>query len=303
MANFVVEDLKSAFKKGGNGLIQIILINVVVFFAVNIPDVILQGAGSSFSIGHYLALPADLVTSLFRFWTYVTYMFLHGGVMHILFNMLWLYILGKVLQQYIGSRKLIAVFFFGGLAGGIAYVIAVGLMDILAPDNPLLMLDGNLRGASAGVQAVILAAATIAPNHSINLMFIGPVRIKYIALFGILMTLLNDYLPNTGGMIAHLGGAAMGYYFIKAEQSGKDLSSGFWKLMDRIRGISTGKKQPKMKATRGGKPPRDDHDYNKRKKGEQQRVDEILDKISKSGYDSLSKTEKEFLFNVSQKNK
>lgn len=305
MSNFILDDLKNAFRAKGNGLTQIILINVIVYILVNIIDQFIQLSSAtpteyydlSGEFMSWMALPADLGYFIFRFWTLLTYMFLHEGFLHILFNMLWVYWFGKILRQHLGNKSFVSTYLLGGFAGGILYMVVYNSVYLFDVPISGISINSILIGASASVMAVVFAAATKLPNHSITLIFIGAIRLKYIALFALVFTTLLDFSSNVGGNLAHLGGALYGYLYIRNLQRGIDISSGFNRMTDRITSVFKRGKTIKVVYKR----PKSDDAFNAHRANEQQKTDEILDKISKSGYDSLSKEEKEFLFRVSNR--
>jgi hypothetical protein len=218
-------------------------------------------------------------------------MFLHVDFIHILFNLLWLYWFGMVFVQELGLKKLLSTYLLGGLVGGIFYVLFYNLFQVFEPvrDQSIAM------GASASVMAIVVAAATYQPDRRMHLVFIGPVKIVYIAVFMFIFTSLIDFSVNTGGKIAHIGGALTGFLFAYYYRQGRDISRGFDRMMDQIATwFKPGKNRMKVTYKR----PVDDLEYNKQKKEEQKEIDRILDKISKGGYDSLTAKEKELLFKM-----
>jgi hypothetical protein len=178
--------------------------------------------------------------------------------------------------------------------GGILFVIFYNLFPVFEPVRSASVA----LGASASVMAVVVAVATFRPERRMHLIFIGPVKIGYIALAMFILTSLVDFSVNTGGKIAHIGGALTGFLFAYYYKRGKDLFRGFDRAMDRIATWFKPGKQ-RMKVTY--KRPADDMEYNRQKVKEQKEVDEILDKISKGGYNSLTAREKEILFKMSDK--
>lgn len=286
----ILDDFKSTFRDSSKVLQQIIVINVIVFVVDNIIS------ATGFRLKAFFGLPGNLLDSLLQFWTYVSYMFFHVGFMHILFNMLWLYWIGKILVEYLGNQKFLAIYFMGGITGGLAYVIAYSLMQ--SGMYPVLV------GASAGVTAVLAAVGTLLPDYQIRLFLLGNVKMKYLALGAIILTSVLDFSVNMGGKLAHLGGAAFGFIYIRQLQKGTDLAIHFYRVINFFKGFF--KRKPKMRATRGGaSKTRPKTRTQQRSAGmssadRQRKTDEILDKISKSGYDSLSKEEKEFLFKMSK---
>lgn len=273
-----IEDFKGVFRKSENGLVRLIVINVLVFVIANVVDLFGDYFSSLFS------LPFELNVFISRFWSLFTYMFLHKELFHILFNMLWLYWMGKIFVDFMGSKRLVAVYLLGGVCGGLMFLLLGNL------------LWGNrtsvyLMGASASVMAVVIAIAVIVPNYVIHLMFFGPVRIKYIALVSFILTSVIDLNDNTGGKIAHIGGALFGLLYAVLYKRGTDLSA----IITSFSKVFSAKGKMKVAYKRSAT----DEDYNASKIQLQHKIDEILDKISKSGYESLSKEEKEILFKVS----
>lgn len=293
----IIDEIKDSFRKGTT-LHKIIYLNVGLFLAVQIVRIILFLSNSYDLFDeflNYLAVPANLQVLGKRPWTLVTYMFLHVDFIHILFNLLWLYWFGMVFIQELGLKKLLSTYLLGGLAGGVLYVLFYNLLPVFEP-----VRDQSIAlGASASVMAIVVAAATFQPDRRMHLVFIGPVKIVYIAIFMFIFSSLIDFSVNTGGKIAHIGGALTGFLFAYYYRQGKDISRGFDRLMDQIATwFKPGKKRMKVTYKR----PVDDLEYNKHKAEEQKEVDRILDKISKGGYDSLTAKEKELLFKMRDKN-
>ncbi|MCK5169829.1 MAG: rhomboid family intramembrane serine protease, partial [Bacteroidales bacterium] len=246
----------------------------------------------TFSLVNWLAVPADFNNLIFKPWTVFTYMFLHQEFLHILFNMLWLYWFGQIFLRYFDEKKLLSVYLVGGIAGAILFILSFNLLPIFEKVLPMSFA----LGASASVIAIVIATSAYAPNHKINLMFFGPVELKYIAIVTIVIDILSIASSNAGGHIAHLGGALFGYLYISQMKKGKNITKGFDRFMDKV--FSLFKPKQKFKVTY--KRPVNDYEYNKSKATNQEGVDKILDKIAKSGYDSLSKKEKEILFKNSK---
>jgi membrane associated rhomboid family serine protease len=240
-----------------------------------------------------LALPADLSLLASKPWTLISYMFLHKNFLHILFNMLWLYWFGGIFLQNLDEKKLVGIYLLGGLSGGLLYIATYNIFPVFAGELAI----SHAMGASASVLAVVIATAVYRPEYHMNLLFIGPVKIIYIALVGFVVTSLFDFSINTGGKIAHIGGALFGYLYILRYRRGKDMTRGINRVLDWIFGLFKPKSRIKVTHRRY----EDDMDYNRRKKDEQAEIDRILDKIARSGYDSLSSQEKELLFRQSKK--
>ncbi len=287
----IIEEIKSEFRKG-NMLSRIIIVNVAVFLIVNLVRLVLYISGNQEAfpdIINWLAMPVNPELLLYKPWTLLTHVFLHIELGHIFFNMLTLYWFGKIYQEYLGTTKLLPTYIFGGISGGILSIIAFYLL----PDS-----GGFNLGASAGVLAVVAATATLLPDYTISLIFIGPVRLKYIALVLVGIDLIS--IPNMDhtAHIAHIGGAIYGFFYIRQLQKGKDWSTGFNNLLNKLSDIL--KTKPKIKVVHKNSRPLSDEQYSDYKKTKQEIIDQILDKISKSGYESLSKEEKEILFKMSK---
>lgn len=283
------DEIKESFKEGSS-LTRLIYINLGVFLMIRIINVFYFLGGTPFPFLDWLALPADLGTLVSRPWTLLTYMFLHFDFLHILVNLLWLYWMGQIFLGYFDQGKLITIYLLGGISGGLFYVVGYNSFPIFAG----LIDDSRLLGASASVIAIVTALAMHAPNHNIHLMFIGPVKMKYIALFSILMYVIGISTTNAGGNLAHLGGAFWGMIYILLLRREIDPGKVINHLLSGIKNIFSAK--PKVKISY--RKPVDDLEYNRQKNKEKTRMNEILEKISKSGYDSLSKEEKEILFRM-----
>jgi len=287
----ITEDIKNTFRGKNNGLMKLIIINVAVFIVANVFIAISKLSGSTGNfIYETFGLVPVLTYFLSHFWTIITYMFFHNDVFHILFNMLWLYWMGQLFVEFIGSKQLISTYLLGGISGGLLFLLCGILFPGTFAGMPLI-------GSSAGVMAIVVALAFLIPDYILHLMFFGEVKLKYVALVSFILTTLIDFYNNTGGKVAHIGGALFGYIFIMQYKKGTDLGKPVNAIISWIQNLF--KPKSNMKVTY--KRPIKDEDYNANKRAAQKRIDEILDKISKSGYDSLSKDEKEFLFKQGNK--
>ena len=285
MANFIIEDIKKAWNKKDNGLNKIILINIIVFVSINFIQVILtiSGLSSFFTLFiNKLMLPASLGTFILQPWSIITYFFLHMSFMHILWNMLFLYWFGKIIYDNIGNNALISLYVLGGIIGGLFYMAIYNIIPYYGDR----VSESLMLGASAGVFSVVVGSATLMPNYTFHLLLIGPVRIKYIALFYVLLSFFDVAGTNAGGEIAHLGGAFIGYIFIRQLQNGINIGEG---IINFLNLFNEKKKEKKKKSQKESDETTQDE------------VDKILDKISESGYSSLTSKEKERLFNASKK--
>ncbi|TGE29913.1 rhomboid family intramembrane serine protease [Hymenobacter metallicola] len=294
----IVNDIRTAFSRRDNALNQLLLINVLVFAVLIVLRAILYVASASGAynvVMRQLAMPSDLPSLLRHPWTILTYAFTHEGFLHIIFNMLNLYWFGMLIREYLGNRKLVSIYILGALVGAVFFLLSFNLIPVFQ-----VRLGIPIVGASAAVTAIIVAAATLLPDYTFNLILIGPVKIKYIAAVVVLVSIAGINGGNPGGELAHIGGALIGFLFIKQLQAGRDLGRPVQAVGDFVGNIVSGR--PRMSVThrsRAAEAP------TAKKAGpgrpEQDEIELILDKISRSGYESLSKEEKQKLFKASQK--
>jgi len=301
MANTILNDIQQKIKSG-NPVTRLIIINVFVFLAISLVRifVFISGeSGTAVSMEQFLltnlSVPLSFQGLLLKPWTLITYMFTHFAFTHIFWNLITLFWFGQILSEYTSLRKIIPLYLLGGVAGAIITILLVTTIPALQ-----VYVGVPLIGASAGVTAIIVAAATLVPEVRMNLMFIGPVKLVYVALAVIFIDILNvASYNNIGGNIAHLGGALMGFLFISQYKKGRDLARPFNRLFDWLNNIFKGSHRSQMKVVHKKK--LTDEEYNYNKIVTQKQIDAILDKISKSGYESLSKAEKDILFKASMK--
>ena len=297
--NNIITDLRQRFREGSICL-QLIYINVGVFLLLTLVTVFLRLFNvEGLSFIHYLEMPADIMQWLMQPWSVLTYMFLHADVFHLLFNMLWLYWFGQLFLFEFSAKHLRGLYLFGGIVGGLFYLLAYNLFPLFQP----MVGHSMLLGASASVLAIVVACAVSMPEYRLNLLLFGAVRLKYVALIVVLTDLLFITSANAGGHIAHLGGAMAGWWFVRGLHSGKyDATAWINRVLDIVVGWfhrSPKAKRPHMKVHVGkhGK----DYDYNARKKAQSDEIDRILDKVRQSGYDGLTAEEKRKLFDASQR--
>jgi membrane associated rhomboid family serine protease len=295
----ILDDIRAPFTRRDNALSQLLLINVLVFVVLLLIRVTLflvtAGRLDISLVLEWLAVPSGPFTLLTRPWTLLTYAFVHTDFFHILFNLLNLYWFGSLVREYLGDRKLVSLYILGALAGAVLYLLAYNFIPVFA-GRPAM-----LYGASAGVTAIIVGAATLLPDYTFSIIFLGPVRIKYIAAVVVVVSIAGIDGGNPGGEIAHLGGALLGFLFVKQLQRGRDLGRPVQAIGDWVGGLLSG---PRLRVThRGGSAaaPAASPRKGNLPKPEQEDLDAILDKISRSGYESLSKDEKQRLFKASQK--
>lgn len=305
-----LEETKAFFARKST-LQRLLLINVAVFIVVNIvglffwlfkvpnhPDHIPE-----ISLMTYLfAVPAEFQDLMEHPWSIFTYMFLHESFWHLLFNMIVLYFSGRIFMEYLNDRKLLTTYIFGGLTGAVFYIAAFNFFPVFSE----IKANSVALGASASVLAILVAAATYVPDYSLILFLFGRIKLKYLALILVIIDVLSIDKGNPGGHIAHLGGAFFGFIYIKLLKQnafstfsiGRNFSFSWLK---KLFSIKKEKKTDYWSSTTFERPVTDD-EYNYNKKVKQDKIDRILEKISRSGYSSLSKEEKELLFNSSTKN-
>ncbi len=296
-------DIRNFFKRK-SVLSYLVIINIVVWVLIQVIRVLAflfdkpDSAAVFSSVIDYLAVPASLIILMERPWTLITYMFLHVSIWHILFNMLWLYWFGRIFMEYLTQKQLFWVYIMGGFAGAFVYILAFNLFPVFAPTIEI----SYALGASASVMAIVTAISFHVPSYTIYLLFFGRVKIIYLAIVLFIFDFFMIPSGNAGGHIAHIGGALLGFLYImmlrpsslSAYNSKGSLSAWFSRLF-------TVRKKPGPGSKKRYRKPISDEEYNFQKSQQQKRIDMILDKISKGGYDSLTREEKEFLFKSSGK--
>ena len=295
MGSFIT-DLKNSFNKG-NIYIQFIYINVGVFIVTSLLGILwmLFNRNGAFVL-QYLELPAWTLQFVNQPWSLLTYMFMHAGILHLLFNMLWLYWFGQMFLSLFSAKHFRGLYLLGGICGGLLYMIAYNVFPYFSDS----LYYSYLLGASASVLAIVVATAVRAPEYRVNFMFIGTVRLKYVALFMVVTDLLFMRSGNAGGHIAHLGGALAGWWFASGLSCGHDVTKWINAVFDFLGGKwKPAPRKPKMNVHYSDK--KKDYDYNARKKQRSDEIDRILDKLRKSGYGSLTEEEKKSLFDASKK--
>ncbi len=301
----MVDEIKDSLRKG-NILYRLIFINVIIFVALNLAFVIIRlfTAGETLgslrmvfsdSVLKFLMVPSLPGELLYKPWTIITYMFTHFSFMHILFNMLMLYWFGRIFMQYLTAKQLLSTYILGGLAGAVLYIVFINIFPGLRE-----YLGSSMLGASAAIMAIVVAISFYVPDYIIYLFFIGPVRLKYIAIAFVILDILMIASDNAGGNIAHLGGAIYGFWFVSRFKKGKDTGKWVNVVLDKIAVLF--KPRPKLNVSyRKTTKPVADEDYNRNKVKQQIEIDRILDKIAKAGYESLTKKEKETLFKMGER--
>lgn len=278
---------------------KLIAINVLVFILFFLLRTIayLFQLPSEFLL-EWFVFPKEPMEFLLKPWSIITYSFLHSGIWHILSNMLILYFSGIYFLNYFSAKRLLNYYFLGVIIGALVYMLSYNLF-------PAFQGTGRsyLMGASAGVMAVLIGIATHIPNMRVRLMLIGSIKFWWIAAFLVVLDIIQIPMGNAGGHLAHLGGAGLGYLYTNQLRKGNDIGKWFENLMDSLASVfKPREKKARMKTVhRTGKTAKTQTRSNNAKSNfnkdeKQKKVDAILDKISKSGYESLSKAEKDFLF-------
>jgi len=288
-------DIGKTFKTGSS-LTRLIYLNVAVFLLISVGSIIgylLNNQALSLKILNLFSVPSSVKAFILRPWTLITYMFTHKDLLHILFNMLWLYWFGTIFLEYLDQKKLVSVYLLGGIAGAIVYIISFNIF----PAFDQVVSESVAIGASASVLAVVVAIAVYVPDYSVNLFLLGRIKIKWVALVIFILTSVMDFSVNSGGKLAHIGGAGFGYLYTANLRRGLDLGKGLNKVIDFFATLF--KPRKKMRVTY--KKRTTDYEFNKARADHQEQINRILEKISKGGYDSLTKEEKDMLFSESQK--
>jgi len=284
--------------KTANIAIKLIVINTIVYILFRLIPWIFQI--NIEGVEKYFRLPSNFMELAMQPWSLLSYAFLHAGVWHLLWNMIYLYIFSRFILNLFSEKRLLTVYLLGGMFGGLFYVIFYNLLPAFKGDSVLI-------GASAAVNAIIVFIATYTPNTQIRF-FIFNFKLWHIALFFVLIDLLS--LPdsgNAGGLLSHLGGAAFGYVYALQLAKGNDIGLWWERIMDSVTSFFSGsstkskrtgdkRSRSKMRTVHKKQTTTSTSKGRLNKTEQQQKIDAILDKISKSGYDSLSKAEKDFLF-------
>lgn len=289
------EELKFQYRFGGMH-IRLIFINTIVFFSMKLLDLIgrITDQDLLFQIikVRIFALQTYLPELVIAPYGFLTNIFAHFSFVHFLMNMVFLYLSGNIFRQFFSDRRLLHVYILGGIAGGIAEVIVQQFIGIY----PLVI------GSSGAVMAVFMAIAVYKPNMRVMFFGILPVKLYVLALLFVGADLIQMIQIDGVAHFAHLGGALIGFLSVQNLYASSNIINWTESLHQRLLGTFSGKKRaPKMKAQKGGRVVKSDEEYNLDAKERQERIDKILDKISKSGYESLTKAEKDFLFSQSNK--
>ena len=273
---------------------KLILVNVAcfvmplfirtVFYLFNIPSGVFVG---------WFELSADWGDLIFKPWTILTYSFMHSGFFHLFWNMYLLYFISRLFLNIFPARTFFNVYFLGVILGAVTFLISYSIFPAFQNSSPIMV------GASAGVMATFIFIANYSPDLEVRLIFFN-VKLRYLAIAFILLDIIQIPYGNAGGHLAHLGGAALGYFYFLRLNQGTDIGLPLEELSNRL--LNLFKKQSNLKTVYKNK----SNAVSKKKESnedlDQQKIDAILDKISKSGYESLSQKEKDFLFRAGKNN-
>lgn len=286
--------IKQSFRKGSS-LTKLIYINIGLFLFIKIVNVFFVLSGypdTSYSIFlENLGLPAYWEFFLYKPWTIITYMFTHFSFFHLLFNMLWLYWFGSFFLNHFTRQELTGVYLLGGLSGALLYLLSYNLLPLFKTS----LYNTTAIGASASVMAIVFAVCFYLPQQRIYIFLIGSIKLIHLALFTAIIDILSIPSANAGGHIAHLGGALFGYLFIVGIRHNINLATGLISFFQKTGRLFSGPRRMHIKYKKPTSQ-MNDREYNEYKKQKDERINKILDKISRSGYESLTREEKEILF-------
>ncbi len=286
--------------KTGSILLKYIYINAACFLFIRLAEIFMRLFLKEPSFVEYLQMPSSWSLLLYRPWAFFSYMFVHLDFLHILFNMLWLYWFGQIFLLFFTGRQFGGLYILGGLAGALLFLLSYNIFPLLNTGNSFLI------GASAAVMAIVFAISFHQKDYTINLLLLGQTKLIYIAIGVLLLDILAISYENTGGHIAHIGGALTGIFFAHQYKKGKDITLFINNLIDKVVNITKSKPsftvyKNSAKRKNNHRKPKTDDEYLRRKNEENRVIDEILDKLKRSGYENLSEKEKKILFNAGKK--
>jgi membrane associated rhomboid family serine protease len=270
-----LENIKSSFKSSAV-LTQLIIINAFVFLVLNLTYHLSK---KTIDFSDYLSVYSNPWEFLIHFWGLITFMFAHLELPHIFYNMIWLFFMGQLFNTIIGSHRLLFIYIFGGISGALLFFV----VSLFVP------IGTDLIGASASVMAIVVALGFYAPNALVNVFLFGEIKLKWVVTVAFVLFSLIDFSINTGGKISHVGGAIFGMIYGMQLKNRVDIGAWFERLF---------KRKSKLKVVYKAR--MTDEDYNYNRNVQEKTLDELLDKINKSGYDSLSQKDKETLNRLSK---
>ena len=281
----ILDDLKLQYKTGGL-VLKIIFWNIGIFILFSLLGVILKVLNSGFNYYEYVALPSDFSSFILKFWTIFTYMFFHAHFWHLFWNIVILWFSSRYFLYYFTLKQFSTVYFLGGIFAGILYIIVYIFLGDYS----------QLIGASAAIYAILFSVTIYAPYTQVSIFNLDFIKLWHICFFILFLDIIQMPFNNFGGHIAHLGGALFGFIYIKLLQSGTDVMNPFSAVLDGFANLFKPKKKTPFKKVHRNTTKNVVNSSVSNKDFAQKQIDDILDKISKSGYDSLTKEEKEFLF-------
>jgi len=285
----ITDKIKESFKKGSI-ITRIIYINVGLFIFLSLLNILFLGGNENYNLLNYIALPSDFHQFLLKPWTLLTFMFFDSSFMSVLFNSIFLYWIGKIFIVYFDEKKLLGVYLLGGIIGGIFFMMALLLFPGLH-DN---MIAVRLVGAAVPVIAIIAAVSFYAPNYPIQLMLLGQIKMKNLAIICIILYIFGNKAANASINFAYLGSGLLGGYFAVNYRKGNDITRYFISFLNKIFSLFDRKYKIKFssRTNKNAKP------YNSNQEVDQEEINHILDKVRESGYESLTSKEKKKLFNI-----
>ncbi len=273
-------------------VMKLIIINSVLFLAFRLTAFFMQLNPADLT--KWFTLPEGVSEFILQPWAFITYSFVHFSFLHILFNMIWLYMFGRIILNLFSGKRLLTIYLLGAIFGGLFFVLSYNVFPVFENKR------GFLLGASGAVTALMAFIATYSPNTQLRI-FMFNIKLWHIAVFLILADLIRlSTSDNAGGLLAHLGGAVFGYVYAVQLAKGNDIGKWFENILAWFENLfKTRKQRPFKKVHRTPKTSGGAKEFDK--SNHQKKVDAILDKIGKSGYDSLTKAEKDFLFKAGRK--
>ena len=300
----IIDDIKRLYS-GGSMLMRLIIINIGAFIVLRLTILVAWLVGvDGMSLLRWVELPASLPLLARSPWTLLTYMFAHYDVWHVIFNMLWLYWLGRIFMEFFSPKQLMGVYLLGGWGGAILFLLCFNLLPHLTGSNVFLI------GASASVIAIIVATAVYVPDYKIGLLFIGEVALKWVVIVTLLIYLIGMMDGNYGGNIAHIGGALVGAWYGLSIKRGRDITRPLNAMIDAVVSLFNGRAMPRAgrKSQRRRAAAPSPGNANKRTTSttppdavSEEELDRILKKIKDAGYDALTDAERDKLFKVSRR--
>lgn len=281
----IFDDLKLQYRTGGMAQ-KLLFWNIGLFVLATFVDVVLKFSGFAFSYFDYVALSSNTLVFITKPWTILTFNFFHAGVFHLIFNVLVLHFSGRLFNTYFTDKQLFGVYLLGGVFSGLTFIV---LYFVLGKVSLLV-------GASGAIMALLMATATYAPFMLLRIPLLGVVKLWHVAFFILVMDLIQLPLENMGGHLAHFGGALFGFIYIKLLQKGVDMTKPISMFLDQLATVFKPKPKTPFRKVHRNTEKKSVHSFGQNTDMTQKQIDEILDKISQSGYDCLSKEEKEFLF-------